>query len=482
MSQFDPSTRNESKLAAAIRRLFPAREIVVRCEGRVRYYSLSTARQAGFAGVVGLAALWGVFASAAHFVDAQALRLKDAEVASSAAAYQSLVDQVADHRERMEAIAESLAQEPVDLAEDAPIDQQLQRMEASLASADAQRRVAEVRQHLVGRLEALAERIRTNSFPPAAPIAVDGEAPHDRVARLREVLQDGLRRQLDRFGQNVASVSRLAGDTTIDQDKIDRHKLMLQRDLMARERDELSAQVGQLQARVADIQGSHAEVVQRFSEFASGSLTQVEKALGSVGLDVKKLVDKDPATAAVRPLGGQGGPFIPAGPLSAADQAKLHATLASLNFKIGRWDNLQEVIRRVPLGTPVRSSQISSPFGVREDPINGNPARHEGMDFAAPSRTPVFAPSSGVVVFAGWKDRFGRTVILDHGHGFTTLYGHLHKTLVTVGQKVESGKQIGEIGSTGRSTGPHLHYEVHINGKPQDPLRFIKAGRHVLKG
>ncbi|MEO5375916.1 MAG: peptidoglycan DD-metalloendopeptidase family protein [Alphaproteobacteria bacterium] len=515
MSQFDPATRFDSRLHALVRQAFPEREVVIRSDGRLRYLTLSTGRQVGLVGVALAVVLWSVFASSAYFIGEHALRQQERDLAGTAAAYRTLVEQVADHQERMEAIASTIDQGSGpgpgsgEIAGAMPIDAQVRRIEASLDDAEARRRVAEVRDELVGRLERLAERIRTDALPPARPaipsaVAAASTAGQvggaNQVARTRDMLKESLRRQLDRFSREVASLSSrtdvLEAESHVGTGEVERRKLLLQRDIMARERDELNAQVDQLQAKVASIQGSHADMLRRFSDFAAGSVNEVEKALGSVGLDLKKLVDKAPARSdastgsqgaqsgqgAQGAQGGQGGPFIPAGPLSKAEEVRLHSVLASLNVKMGRWDNLQQVVRKLPLGAPLRTYQLSSAFGVREDPINGNPARHEGIDLAAPSRTAVVAPSAGVVSFVGWKGRFGRTVIIDHGNGFQTLYGHLHKTLVTVGQKVDSGKQIGEIGSTGRSTGPHLHYEVRINGKPQDPYRFMKAGKNVLKG
>ncbi len=115
----------------------------------------------------------------------------------------------------------------------------------------------------------------------------------------------------------------------------------------------------------------------------------------------------------------------------------------------------------------------TSGFGYRISPFTGHKQFHEGLDIANRVGTPVIAPANGVVAFAGRKDGFGNLIIIDHGHGITTRYGHLSKILVKVGQHVKRGEKIGEIGNTGRSTGPHLHYEVHVNGVPVNPERYI---------
>src|SRR5262249_42700654 len=115
-------------------------------------------------------------------------------------------------------------------------------------------------------------------------------------------------------------------------------------------------------------------------------------------------------------------------------------------------------------------------FGVRHDPLIGIPAMHAGLDFRAPSGSPALATAPGTVVTAGWNGGYGRMVEIDHGNGFSTRYAHLSKIHVKVGQKVATGDTVGDVGSTGRSTGPHLHYEIRRNGDIVDPVGFLKAG------
>ncbi len=115
----------------------------------------------------------------------------------------------------------------------------------------------------------------------------------------------------------------------------------------------------------------------------------------------------------------------------------------------------------------------TSGFGYRISPFTGHKQFHEGLDIANRKGTPVIAPANGLVVFTGRKGGFGNLIIIDHGHGITTRFGHLSKILVKVGQHVKRGEKIAEIGNTGRSTGPHLHYEVRLNGVPVNPRRYI---------
>ena len=116
---------------------------------------------------------------------------------------------------------------------------------------------------------------------------------------------------------------------------------------------------------------------------------------------------------------------------------------------------------------------VTSTFGVREDPFTGSRKLHAGVDIAAQSGAPVVAPAAGTVIFAGTDGGYGNLLVLDHGYGVQTIYGHLSEFKTKVGAKVERGDDIGLVGNTGRSTGPHLHYEVKVNGVPQNPSKFI---------
>ena len=129
----------------------------------------------------------------------------------------------------------------------------------------------------------------------------------------------------------------------------------------------------------------------------------------------------------------------------------------------------------MPTITPVEASWNASSFGWRIDPITGQQALHEGIDFIADVGTPVFAAAGGVVVFAEYHNQYGRMVEIDHGNDFITRYAHASKLLVKVGEVVRRGRKVAEVGSTGRSTGPHLHFEVRYKGVAQNPGRFLQA-------
>jgi murein DD-endopeptidase MepM/ murein hydrolase activator NlpD len=138
-------------------------------------------------------------------------------------------------------------------------------------------------------------------------------------------------------------------------------------------------------------------------------------------------------------------------------------------------DDLSEVFFTYPIGKPTRG-KISSFFGYRKDPFHKRKALHTGIDFSAGTGTSVITTADGVVKSAGWRKGYGKCIIVQHKSGYKTLYGHLSKIKVIKGQKVKSGDLIGKVGSTGRSTGPHLHYEVYKDGKRINPKNYLSMG------
>jgi murein DD-endopeptidase MepM/ murein hydrolase activator NlpD len=171
---------------------------------------------------------------------------------------------------------------------------------------------------------------------------------------------------------------------------------------------------------------------------------------------------------------GIGGPLVP------IDNPALFDTkVKELDEAIDLLDKMKSEARRLPIANPSPGHSISSTFGVRKDPLLGTPAMHSGMDFRAPMGSEARVTAAGTVISAGWNGGYGRMVEVQHVGGFTTRYGHLSKILVKKGQELSAGDVVGKVGSSGRSTGPHLHYEVRRNGDALNPVRFLKAGKKV---
>jgi murein DD-endopeptidase MepM/ murein hydrolase activator NlpD len=146
--------------------------------------------------------------------------------------------------------------------------------------------------------------------------------------------------------------------------------------------------------------------------------------------------------------------------------------LGSLAELVDHFSEREVLLKSTPSIAPAHGL-LTSGFGAREDPFTGSYTMHAGLDIAGKEGTEIFAPADGVVVFAGEKSEYGNCVVVDHGRDLTTLYGHLQRFIVKVGDKVTRGQHIAHLGNSGRSTGPHLHYEVRLNGVPVNPRRYV---------
>lgn len=211
--------------------------------------------------------------------------------------------------------------------------------------------------------------------------------------------------------------------------------------------------------------------IMQLAENASEKADAISDALEAAGLPVDS--DLSPNAAG---KSGVGGPLVPVDSSSLFD-----SKVRNLDEALDTLDHLKREARRLPLANPAPGQVVTSAFGVRTDPIIGAAALHTGIDFRAPSGLAAAVTARGVVTKAGWNGGYGRMVEVDHGQGYTTRYAHLSEILVTVGQTLDSGDVVGKTGSSGRSTGPHLHYEVRHNGDAVNPLRFLKAGRKVAQ-
>ncbi len=172
--------------------------------------------------------------------------------------------------------------------------------------------------------------------------------------------------------------------------------------------------------------------------------------------------------------GGVGGPYIA---MASGDDAFGRAAAETVR-DIDAARKLRRLMPHLPLRYPLSGElTVSSPFGYRPDPFLGRPALHPGVDLVQPYGSTIKATAIGRVIHAGPMGGYGNAVDIDHGNGIVTRYGHMAQVLVSEGQTVKAGEPIGVLGSTGRSTGPHLHYEVRVDGEPVDPERFLTAER-----
>ena len=262
---------------------------------------------------------------------------------------------------------------------------------------------------------------------------------------------------------------------TLDKTKSKLTATLIERSEFVASRDGLKEQVKSLEDRIASLRETHETALAKITRRTVQDIKRVERVISKAGLNVAKLlhsVNPDAYSSA-------GGPFELA---SLGKSSILDEGQTALEYHLTHWEDLQKIASHLPLLAPVDHYRIGSPFGRRKDPINGKWAMHRGVDLSTSSRNPIFAPAKGKVTYRGWKGQYGRFIEIDHGFGIKTRYGHLRRIFVRRGQRVEVGQKIGQVGTSGRSTGPHVHYEILFNGKQIDPEKFITAGKDVFKG
>ncbi|MBU0555115.1 MAG: M23 family metallopeptidase [Alphaproteobacteria bacterium] len=220
-------------------------------------------------------------------------------------------------------------------------------------------------------------------------------------------------------------------------------------------------------ARLESLRRHQGELEARLEDAVENRLAAVEKAIRSFGLDPARLAGRER---------GQGGPFIPVSS-AIADQPELRDIAVLLT----RLNVMESALAAIPSGKPTAAPMTTSSYGYRRDPFHGGLAFHGGIDFRGAHGQPILAAAPGKVTFVGVKQGYGKVVEIDHGKGLTTLYAHLSGFNAKPGQKVARGTQIARMGSTGRSTGTHLHFEVHVNGAAVNPRPFLEARRDVLE-
>lgn len=232
--------------------------------------------------------------------------------------------------------------------------------------------------------------------------------------------------------------------------------------------DAYAKQIGQLQARIMRLDAQNKRLVKLAGIESDKKLAKKSKALD------QKMFDSLPNP-------GVGGPLVNATPMTEPD---LQAAIAELASAVGNRDEYMNFVEAdvlqssvlkdmLPNSKPVSVAFRSSSYGWRVDPINGNRAFHEGLDFTAPRGTKIRAAADGIVYASVRTPAYGNLVKLHHGAGLETRYAHASKLLVKKGERVVKGQTIALVGSTGRSTGPHLHYEIRLNGHPLDPRKYL---------
>ncbi|MEL7690139.1 peptidoglycan DD-metalloendopeptidase family protein [Citromicrobium bathyomarinum] len=223
-------------------------------------------------------------------------------------------------------------------------------------------------------------------------------------------------------------------------------------------------------AALAKIEARQLVFVEGLTRYADNRSKQAMWALNELGLDPKQILANAEKSARGGPLEAVFG-----------DGDEIDPRFERLGLSLARMATLEETLEGVPQLRPTDAAAINSSYGYRRDPFTGRAAMHRGLDFPGATGAPIYAAARGTVTFVGRKGGYGNAVEISHGQGLLTRYGHMSRFEAKVGDRVEAGTVIGAIGSTGRSTGPHLHFEVRVNGTAVNPRTFLELAPDVLK-
>jgi murein DD-endopeptidase MepM/ murein hydrolase activator NlpD len=438
-----------------LHRAYVERQVYIRSHGQVQFISLSPLTQTVFAATAFAFLSWVAFASVNVVFKEQIIAAKDRRYVKMQSAYEERIAKVQSAYDELN--GQLIITEERFLA----TTRQLEEKHKQLSALMTQRQSASstldtMRRHyaatLKGKQQASAEG---NTVLMRVDGAQDGPPVVHTTARPQQTA-DLERFIIDHSTDNVAiDVAELAGRAENPNDAVSR-----------------------IDERLAQLDHAQQGLINNVEEITDRRLRELKSIIA-----MTKVVNPDDLLK--RSAGDQalGGPFIDlAGGLDLAggDESAFNKQLFRVSQNLKKMSDLEESIARMPLAEPLVSYRKTSSYGSRRDPFNGRMAFHSGEDMAAPYGSTVYAPGAGKVTFAGWKGGYGRIVEIDHDNGFRTRYGHLASISVKAGQKIAFREIIGKVGSSGRSSGPHLHYEVWFDSIVRNPSKFIEAGQYVF--
>ncbi len=462
--------------------IFPERQIYIRSDGRVQFFTFGPSLQATLAGLSLIFLLWVAFATVNVIFKDRIIAAKDHRYQQMQAAYENRVADLqlsydelngalVSAEDRFKSTADELQLKQNTIVKFLDRRRQVDATLAGLANTG-------VRQGLdTGAADGGGDAVGGPAAPQAAALPVQTQVPGASELSVNPITpppaprvgKPGKQSFLDLGG----AVSHITGFIFGGRRTVAAHPLS-------------AAALQHPALRELALQ------TDRLDKIGAGETVLMARAQGEVGEGVNSIrnvirhtgINPDEYMRQFHSVEAVGGPDLPLADVhieGIADQAfsdtylKASAVLEQLNQLLG-------AIRHIPLTTPVWGSQFerTSGFGARVDPFTGHYSFHPGVDFAGPYGSSIASTAPGTVVFAGQRGGYGNMVEVDHGFGIHTRYGHLSAILVRVGTRVSKGTPIGKLGSTGRSTGPHVHYEVWYDNVVRNPSTFIEAGHHVL--
>jgi murein DD-endopeptidase MepM/ murein hydrolase activator NlpD len=431
---------------------FPERKIYIRTSERTRYFSFGVRAQLTSSAVAVAVLAWTGFTTVSYVDGALDGHAAKVRIETMREAYEARISALSDQQRSSEA---QLAQ--ADLRRDTVTERlsgkQAQLVKAANGLQEARVELAALRaeiERMTG--ERRAEQARVEELTTEIAKAREGLA-------LAQISNENLTQAFASFG------------TSVDQ-------VIAERDAAASKAASLDGKVAELTNNIDRMGDREERLVGQLEEAARISLVGLDKLFDRTSVNLDGILAQ-----ARRDYGGEGGPFLPVSGDEDGAQADTRVgdqRVAALMKDLETVNLMRFAAERLPFGMPVEDGRYTSGFGTRRDPKGRGKAMHAGLDIAAPRGTAIFSTAAGVVTFAGRQRGYGIVVKIRHAFGFETVYAHLSRARVKVGQRVARGDRVADMGNTGRSTGTHLHYEIRIDKEPVNPRKFIEAARDVL--
>lgn len=436
-------------LNSALGRVFRDRRIFVRTDSETRYIYLTPLTQFGFAVVTVSALGWSGFATYGYANSAVAMQRVELQLDAMRHA-QNVRESATLAGEQALAAAQERADEAL-----ADMTEKLGRHQAKLVEKSTQLAEAEA--------ERAALRARVDG------LMTEKHKSETRVAELERAMMEA--------SAEFASARPLLGPRmeNLGVVSVAMDRVIAQRDEAVEKVESLDGQLRTTEARLSTLEDRQENVLSRLEEAARTSLSGMTKMFERANIDLDQIL-----ASSRRDYGGAGGPFEPVSAEDLTTDDAEEMRIAGLMQNLETIDLLRRSAQKLPFARPVGEARLTSPFGKRSDPIRKRWSMHSGIDLANRRGTPIYATAEGKVIHAGRMNGYGLIVIIQHAFGFETRYAHMSRVRVKVGQRVKRGDRVGDMGSTGRSTGTHLHYEVRKDKKPINPAKFIEAAHDVL--
>lgn len=451
-----------SRMAALSHRLFPHRQFYLRSRGSVQFFEFTPAFQMTVAIATAFILVWVAYASVVVIFKEQIIATKDQRYASMQAAYEGRVSQMQLAYDELNGLL-VLAEERFQNAT-RDLESKHRQLTALLMQKQAMdKSVRDVRRQVADMGAYMGPSYTRPEAPDGANTLVVQTAeaePAIRQSRGQETIADST---FAKVIDSVKPTEGIPGKSPLG-------------------RNQVVQRIAGLEDRLNTVKKQQLALLGELRDGAGVQIDRYERIVQMTGLNVDQVANQ----VGVRPYSGRGGPLISEVRAAAIDGVtdEFDRQFADIAGSYGRLDALTVAVSRMPLVTPIHHGQYrsTSGFGYRVDPFTGRVAFHSGADMAGEFGTAILATAPGRVIAAERRGPYGLMVEIDHGRGIRTRYGHLQSAFVKAGDQVAFRQKVATMGSSGRSTGPHLHYEIWFNDVVRDPTKFFDAGRNVFKG